>query len=259
MRPRVSVPSGAYAAHLLGLDGFRDREWPAVWCGPRNCKAAPNVFRVRDWQDPINTEVGLVAHPALVIRHAGTQLNSLNAQQWVMNRNRVELGLEHLLRLGVLDLNDLRPTRSRTAGDKMIRELLVFRGAEPPTESYAETETVQFARTLAISPWRQLWVYLNGRRTYRVDLVIPWIGGTRRRIERPRKVTPTCGLVLEVNSNEFHNNSDAFQRDHERQLIFDSLGIHWLAITPKLLAERESLLRKALTGAFNRAGVTPYF
>ena len=51
----------------------------------------------------------------------------------------------------------------------------------------------------------------------------------RRR--RPTIFRPEDGLLLEIDSREFHDGR--FEEDHARDLLYDELGYRWLSFTPR--------------------------
>lgn len=133
------------------------------------------------------------------------------------------------------------------AGDKALRRVLARRPNEPPTESYAETRFWQFLRRNGFDAWRQVPIMdLSGRQVYRVDFVIYFYRRARRR-PRPRILTPADGLLAEVDSREFHQ--DAFERDHNRQSMYDALGYRSLMITPNQVERRQAMVLAAINGA----------
>lgn len=247
--------TGAAAAAQLRLDGFADHEFPQLWCTPFHSKR-PDTLYVRSFG--MTSKVGdiTVADPLVVLRHLAAE----PLRQRRSDHELVELALEHTLRLGWVSVDQFRLQGCRDRGAAVLRDVLRARPAEPPTESYAETRGVQQFRTLGIDPWRQIPVFYKGRIRYRADFVIPFLPrGERvwvRRRARPQHLTRFLGLVAEVDSRQWHEGS--FERDHERQSFYDSLGLHWITLTPNQI-ERTQLLKAALTGAFLRAGQTLTF
>ncbi len=67
--------------------------------------------------------------------------------------------------------------------------------------------------------WRQVWIYENGRAKHRVDLVIPF----QHSAKRPELLTPDLGLLLEIDSREFHDGR--FEQDHQRQVDVGRIGV----------------------------------
>lgn len=128
----------------------------------------------------------------------------------------------------------------------MIRELLILRGDEPPTESYAETTAVLVFRYLGYEVWRQVPILGLGGERHRIDFVIAF----RKRARRPLLLGPGIGLGVEVDSREFHEG--AFDRDHARQSVYDALGLHYITLTPKQL-QRPKQVERAISGALARA------
>jgi hypothetical protein len=243
----VQVVTGPAAAAQLGLDGFRDLAWPQMWCSPTSCRPAANLIRTRHWQEPLLVGEILVAHPVLVIRHLGSMLSSMQLpDDGLSPRDRVELAVEHALRLGLATPHDLKIRSSRSLGDQLLVEVLRLRGNEPPTESYAETRAIQILRGWGIRCWRQVWIYERGRRKHRVDLVIPFVQGARR----PELLTPDMGLLLEIDSKEFHDGR--FEEDHQRQTTYDVLGFWWTTFTPTQLEQQSGRARSALETKLER-------
>ncbi len=67
------VLTGPHAAALLGLDGFRERNWELHYCCPHGRHDVPFI-QTRKWQQPMDVDGALVAHPSLVLRHLGYYL-----------------------------------------------------------------------------------------------------------------------------------------------------------------------------------------
>jgi very-short-patch-repair endonuclease len=88
--------------------------------------------------------------------------------------------------------------------------------------------------------------YEEGRTKFRADFMIPF----RRRL-RPDTVRPSDGLLIEIDSREFHENQ--FDRDHERGSTYDALGFHWISVTPNQIEYQPTKVLKALEGASRRA------
>lgn len=249
MRKYQRVLTGAAAAALLGLDGFRDESWPLRWCAPHTSRHQPGVVRVRTWQDPVLVDETLVAPAGLVLRHLGEFSEDLALPKSRLTvADRVELALEHALREGMIDLGDLRGISSSRPGDEVLRSVLHRRGAEPPTESYAETRAAQLFRSFGWSAWRQIKVFgENGRTVHRADfLVLP---GPRR--DRPEVVPPGYGVLVEIDSRAYHR--DAFEKDYDRQATYNRLGYHWVGVTPTQVEDRPAVVRRSIEGVLRKA------
>ena len=67
---RVAL-AGAQAASMYQMDGFREGDWPLLWCGPHSGKVESNIIRTRHWTDPHQIGGITVAPVALVLRHLG--------------------------------------------------------------------------------------------------------------------------------------------------------------------------------------------
>jgi hypothetical protein len=239
--------SGAAAAQLLRLDGFRDGEWPGVWCSNRNSRSQRGVIRSRTWYPPQTIDGISVAHAAVVLRHIAIQ--PLGHPQ-LSDHDLVELAVEHALRDGLVTLGDLKTQGAQGRGELILRQVLMRRPKdEPPTESYAETRAVQVFRELGVTPWRQMPIYERGRQKHRVDFVIPF----RRTRVRPSIVAPPDGLLVEIDSREWHEGS--FEKDHERQSTYDRLGFHWITLTPNQV--EHSSIKRTIDGAIRRATGSP--
>jgi hypothetical protein len=243
----MHVLTGPAAAAQLGLDGFRDVAWPQLWCSPTSCRPAPHLIRTRHWQAPVLIGDILVAHPVLVVRHLGCVLSPSELPvDGLSARDRIELAVEHVLRLGLVTASDLKVRSSRSVGDQLLVEVLRLRGNEPPSESYAETRAIQILRGWGITCWRQVWIYERGRRKHRVDLVIPF----DQRAKRPELLTPDMGLLLEIDGREFHDGR--FEEDHQRQTTYDLLGFWWTTFTPTQLEQQSARARSALETKLQR-------
>jgi hypothetical protein len=242
----MRAKTGPAAAAALQLDGFRNIEWPEVWTSPSTCRAAPLLIRTRLWLEPTLVDGQLIAHPVLILRHLGEVLHRSKSTDRITALERIELAVEHALRTGLVTLADLQIRSSRLIGDQMLRDVLRIRGDEPATESYAETRTVQILRNWGLTCWRQLWIYESGRRKHRVDLVIPF----NQKMLRPARLQPHLGLLLEVDSREFHEGR--FEEDHARQSTYDLLGFRWVTFTPNQLEHQTGRSRRSLETVFNR-------
>ena len=139
--------TGPGAAALYGLDGFRDRTWPDLWCAPITGKSGDRIVRTRDWSPPDRLGDVAVCSIQMVLRH-------LNAA----------------------------PHDLRDVGD-----------------GYAETRAVQLFRSWGLRAWRQVPILKNGRIVFRADYVVPF-----RAQRRPDLIRPSLGLLVEIDSREFH-------------------------------------------------------
>ncbi len=238
--------TGPAAAALLGLDGFRDHVWPPTWLHPHTASASPGIIRTREPLVPMMVAGIPVAPVPLVLTHLGHHPEMLRVDRFMTPRNRVEYALEDAYRLGLVTPAELQALRSKMPGAQMIRELLILRGDEPPTESYAETTAVLVFRYLGYEVWRQVPILGLGGERHRIDFVIAF----RKRARRPLLLGPGIGLGVEVDSREFHEG--AFDRDHARQSVYDALGLHYITLTPKQL-QRPKQVERAISGALARA------
>jgi hypothetical protein len=239
--------SGPAAAQFLQLDGFREGIWPSIWCSNRNSNPQPGVIRSRGWEPPRFIDDVPIAAPSLVLRHLA--IEPLRHSK-LSDHDLVELALEHAVREGLVTLGDLKTAGAKGRGEAVLREVLARRPKdEPPTESYAETRAVQVFRDLGITPWRQVAIFERGRQKHRVDFVIPF----RRSRKRPEILAPPDGLLVEVDSAEWHEGS--FEKDHERQSTYDRLGFHWITLTPKQV--EGGGMKRSIDGAMRRATGSP--
>lgn len=245
--------TGPPGAAVYEWDGFRELEWPPLWCTTRTGPRHPQVIRTRHWAEPVMVGELLVAAAPLVVRHLGTDPAVLRRQSdRISARDRVELAVEHALRAGAVTLEKLRTGGGGRPGDVMLREVLKLRGDEPATESYAETRGVQLLRALGYGCWRQMRVMVNSRAKHRVDLVVPFRQGR----PRPEVLRPADGLLIEVDSRQFHLNR--FEEDHQRDCTYDELSFHRLNLTPTQIERHPTKVRRAVEGAFRRSGHHPY-
>ncbi len=240
--------TGPAAAALYGLDGFRDTDWPLRWCTPRSGSHHNDAVRSRRWKEPTLIGDTAVAPVSLVLRHLGNFPDDLNIDH-LDPLERIELGLEDALRLGLVTLEELRTRGSSGDGDLMLRAVLAQRGMEPPTESYAETRSDQVLRSLGFWCWRQL--PLVGA-NHRVDFVLPVNGWVDRRRPRPLIFRPELGLIIEIDSKAFHAN--AFEQDHLRQSNYDRLGYRWVSFTPNQMERSPLLVTRTIEGALRSMG-----
>ncbi len=214
--------TGPAAAALWKLDGFRDQTWPALWCCPRSAKYEPGVIRARAWSAPTVIDGIPVAPVSLVLRH----LDGVRPPRGIDQLDLVEFAVEHAMRDGLVTLNSLWSGGGADPGDMLIRKVLRRRPkGEPPTESYAETDFFQRLRGSGIHTWRQVPI-IGGRSPRRSDFM-----ASPRPRRRPRFFQPHDGVLLEVDSREFHDNH--FEEDHLRDLTYAELGYRWLSFTPR--------------------------
>jgi hypothetical protein len=242
--------TGPIAAALLDLDGFRDMEWPVRWCKKRNIKADVEAFEVRKWRKAKEIDGLSVANPVFVLRHlARCSFELLLAEKAdrVSPVDRVELALEDAIRKGLVDPKELFAHGGANLGDNVLRSLLVQRGDEPPTESYAETRALQLFRSWGFVIWRQVPVVFGGRIKHRVDFVLAY---DPKRKHRPRILDKDHGLIVEIDSRKFHE--QRFEEDHERESTYDRLGYHWVSFTPNQIEKSQNTVLAAITGARSR-------
>ncbi len=237
--------TGPAAAAVHGLDGFREYEWPLLWCVPNGGHTGERIIQVRKWQEPAYTEEGQLAPIATVLRHLDAVPEDLIGRDDAMEpSDRIELAVEHAVRLGT---NPFVAGGGRHKSEGKLREILRRRGSEPPTESYAETRAVQVLRILGREPWRQVIIGPTGRGGLRGDFMIPFRSGPR-----PEVIRPEHGLIIEVDSREFHEQQ--FERDHDKRTTYDRLGYHFMTITPNMVEHRTQRLLDSVEGALGRAG-----
>jgi hypothetical protein len=189
----------------------------------------------------------LVAHPALVIRSLFLQLDQLGDDR-ITPIERIELAIECALRRKLVTLKQLRALCGRGWPSTAFAELLDQRRKEPPTESFAETRAVQLLRRRGYTVYRQLPVLIDGRKDYRIDLVIAFELTERR----PRYFSADIGVGIEVDSQQWHDGK--FERDRQRQCDYDALGLHWVSITARMIERQRPLVFAAIGGAFRRSG-----
>ncbi len=237
--------TGPCAAALLGLDGFRDLEWGPAWCTKHIGRTFDYAIQTRLWRPPTERHGHEVAHPTLVLRHLGRF--DLRPTDSMTARDRIELAVEHALRDKLVELGDLRVGGGANEGDRLIRQILKLRKNEPPTESFAETRWIQLLRKHGLTCWRQVPVLDGTQELHRVDTVVPF----NPRRPRPTLLRPTDGVLVEVDSREFHEHR--FEEDHRRSMNYDRLNFHWIAITANQIEHRPNVVMAALRGAFQRA------
>jgi hypothetical protein len=245
MSSRRLALTGPSAAALYELDGFRNQAWPDLWCAPIGGESGDRIVRSRGWQPPAMLGDVPVCPLETVVRHLNAvPADLLGIADRLSPQDRVELAVEHALRLGVA----VQPALGgRMPGDTLLRAVMATRGSEPPTESYAETRAVQLLRTFGVRPWRQIPILENGRIVFRADFMIPFTPG-----RRPEVIRPALGILVEVDGREVHE--PQFERDHRRGSTYDALDFHWLSFTPTQVESSPKTVRNALAGAFRRAG-----
>lgn len=241
MRTRKIALTGPAAAFWYGLDGYRTHEWKPTWCVPASAEGGSDIIRTRWWAEPVmlaEAPAPLAPLP-IVLRHLG--LFGDGPADGLTVAERVELALEHTLRLGAVELSELRCGGGSSVGDKILRSVLRARGDEPPTESYAETRAVQVLRGLGWPTWRQAHICGERRLLHRANLVVP----TVPRSLRPARFQPCHGLLVEIDGREVH--AELFERDHDRQCAYDALGFNWVSFTPRQIETDRHLVSRVLT------------
>ena len=64
--------TGPQAAAIYQLDGFRDHDWPLLWCAARKRHHEPGVIRTEMFGTPEVRDGLLLAPVPVVLRHLGT-------------------------------------------------------------------------------------------------------------------------------------------------------------------------------------------
>ncbi len=250
-RPRQYpiVLTGPAAAAEYQLDGFRDLVWPHRFTTSSNAKHVADAIRTDLWQDPIWIGDQPIAALSVVCNQLGRFDADLLKHKDLAPIDRVELAVEHARRMG----HQIVTARGNAdTGLAMLRAVRARSGDEPPTESYAETRQWQYLLEWGAAPWRQLEVQIGGKQI-RVDFVI---GAHRRRLrDRPDRLRPSHGLVLEVQGREFHDGR--FEEDHERFALLTRAGFHFVAVTARQLQRHPASVRATIDAALRRAGMAP--
>jgi hypothetical protein len=199
------VLTGPQAAAMLGLDGFRERNWPLEFSCRHGRHDVPYI-QSRRWREPFIVDGIPVAHPTLVLRHLGYFVR--DTVDGIRPDERIELALEHARRLRLVTLDDLHTRGGANPGDAALRPILKRRRGEPCTESYPETRTLQAFRSWGLQTFTQVPVY---------DVPEGWQTGTelpRLRSDfavmyrpvprRPAFVKPHDAVRVELHSIEHH-------------------------------------------------------
>ena len=245
MRVPVAL-TGPAAASAYGFDGFRNLTWAPLWCSPRRGPREAGVIRTRAWMPPNLMENVSVAHPLLVLRHLGTEPSALlRREDDISAADRIELAVEHALRSKFVELAELTGLGGAHPGDRALVPILRGRRHEPPAESYAETRAIQLLRSFGHHCWRQMLIFSGGRAAHRVDLVIPF-----RRMHRPEVLLPSHGLLVEIDSREFHEHR--FEEDHRRETTYDMLGFHWVSFTPNQIEHQPQRVRRSVEASLQK-------
>ena len=243
MSPTPHALTGAAAAALYQLDGFRDLEWPLRWCTPRSGTSANDAIRTRHFAtSPIFGDPPVVA-PRLMLRHLGEHLGDLAVpEDRVTPKERIELAVEHAIRIDLVGPTELWVPYSSRPGDCVLREIGLWRAGQPPTESYAETRADQLLRSFGFRCWRQVPIVGPAHRVlYRTDFVLPYVW-----TNRPTWFRPDQGLIIEIDSREHHE--PAFEKDHARQSTYDRLGYRWVSFTPNQIEHQPAMVRRTIEG-----------
>jgi hypothetical protein len=245
--PRISHPvvlTGPAAAALYRLDGFRDIIWPHRYATPYNGHGGHHILRTRHWQPPKLVDGELLAALPIVLRHLNAFPQDLEGcVDGISAQDRVELAAEHVRRLGP---KITIPHNAQGPGDQLLRRVRKLSGVEPPTESYAETRSLQWYRTVGLQPWRQIAITINGKK-YRIDFGFSL--GVRH---RPIRVRPNHMLFCELNSKEFHEGM--FEQDSEKRNALDRAGFHHIGLTPNQITHHPEKALATIHGAIRRAG-----
>lgn len=179
--------TGPAAAAEHGLDGFRDLTWPQRWAAPVPSEIVPGVRRTRRWEVPVQPDIAgpLLAGIPLVCRHLnGYPEDLVDHDDGISPRDRVELAVQHARRMG---FHIQAASGGGFVGDKMLRDVLLLTGKEPPTESYAETQSSQEFRRWGHKPWRQCVVRVGGR-TLRIDFGFStWIAASTEHVHTAQR------------------------------------------------------------------------
>ena len=230
--------TGAQAAARWGLDGFRGRDWPLLFCAPYASSPGKGILRTRLWSVPVIVDGVALAPVATVLRHIG----AMTLSGRIDALDLVEFALEHALRDGMVELAGLTAGGGAQPGDALLRRVLARRPRnEPPTESYAETDAVQRFRSIGLEPWRQIPIIGAGR-MLRADFMI-----SAKRRRRPVVFRPSDGVLVEIDSREFHEGR--FEEDHARETAYDALGFRWLSFTPNQIEHQWNRVAKAIATA----------
>jgi hypothetical protein len=247
LMPRISHPvvlTGAAAAARLGLDGFRDIVWPHRYATPYNGHGGHQILRTRHWQPPKLIDGELLAALPIVLRHLNAYPEDLDGiPDGISSQDRVELATEHVRRLRH---KVMVPRNAQGPGDQLLRLVRQLSGNEPPTESYAETRSLQWFRTVGLHPWRQINIVINGKK-YRIDFGFSL--GVRY---RPLRTRPNHLLFCELNSKEFHEGR--FEQDSDKRNALDQAGFHHIGLTPNQITHHPERALATITGAIRRAG-----
>ena len=245
--PRITHPvvlTGCAAATLYGLDGFREIVWPHRYASHFRGHGGQGILRTRHWLPPQAVDGELIAALPVVLRHLNSYPQDLlDHADGINPQDRIELATEHVRRMGH---RVHVPQNAHGPGDALLRRVRQLSGSEPPTESYAETRTLQWFRSVDLHPWRQLEIRIAGR-NYRVDFGISL--GIRY---RPTHLRPTDVLVCELNSREYHEGT--FEEDSDRRNAFDRAGFHHIGLTPNQVTYHPQKAFSSIEGAINRAG-----
>ncbi len=169
-----------------------------------------------------------------------------------------ELAVEHAIRNGLTTDAMLRSYALGGRRGTHLRKVLATRPVESPaTESYFETRSIQFLRELGYEDvWRQVWVTGNvvrGFKRHRVDLVIPvWSRYSGLATHPPVVLKPWHGVLFELDGKAWHDNSESFENDHDRNLAYDSWGFVHSAVTPRQLDHSQQFVANAIEQGLRR-------
>jgi very-short-patch-repair endonuclease len=243
----VPVLTGPAAAAVYGWDGYRDLDWPLLWCVQHSqSRPVKGVIRTRLPIQPRLIGNQLVAHPRIVLRHLNALSN--DSAYWrpdgIKRTDRIELGLEHALRDKVVTLAELKGAGGTQNGAHYLRQLLLWRGDEPATESFGETRLLPILRETGRPVWRQVRIFESGRIKYRCDFVLGYLDRPR-----PTVVLPHHGLLVESDSLKYHNLID----DHQRQLTYNLLGYNWMSVMATQVEDSPRLVLASILAALERA------
>ncbi len=221
--------TGCAAARLLGLDGADLLDPSPIYAVPHSWGPAPDRIRTRRLGGGFEIDGVLIANTSTIARHLGRGLGP--TPRWLDDETPltplevVELAVEHLLRRRFI-VNAPRQGKY-TDGDFLLRQVLHQRGSLPPTESYAETRLVQILRSRGFPVlWRQITVHDGEPNPKRADFLLPF----DPEAIQPNRWSPEDGILLEVESWQFHSSKDDVRRDRIRHNRYQLAGFRWLEI-----------------------------
>ncbi len=212
--PDGAVAGGA-GCRWLGLDAFERAAPRIVIPHTSRHRVAPGIRRTRRWEEPIIHDGLPVLPPAVLLSRLGRELIGRRpsaSMKWLATPTELlEMAVEAALRQGLVSPAELERACARAAdrSDRMLAQVLAWRGSRPPTGSIMETRFVQLMRRHGVND---------------MD----------RQIEIPGVGFVDFGLgdtIIETEGREHHIAAHTFENDRRRWLAIQASGRKLVVVT----------------------------